>query len=194
MKLGTGNQERPQAGFDPAVDAGRENDDAVATVEGLLDGAQTGGAQDVGVAAGERLAERIEVALKHAAEVVAEEPFLRAPVVGEVQFHQHEQRTEEQQAAKECPPPAGVADEEQQRVASGQRAVEIESRNVLEGRGHNGFNGFKGEWKGALVFDSVVLDAFRIGIEKPENEYRFISVYTCSTNAWAFCQAIMFSK
>ena len=65
------------------------------------------------------------------AEEVAEHTFLAPAVIIKPQLHQYQQRQVEQEAPQESPPAAGMADEEQQRVPCGQRAVKVEDDYFL---------------------------------------------------------------
>ena len=62
-------------------------------------------------------------------EEVGKHPLLGLPVGIESQLHQYQPRTIPQESGKECPVALGKADKGQQRVASGHRAVKIESVN-----------------------------------------------------------------
>ena len=69
--------------------------------------------------------------LRPASEEIAEHTLLGLAIVIKPQLHQYQQRQVEQEAQQESPPAAGMADEEQQRVPCGQRAVKVEDDYFL---------------------------------------------------------------
>ena len=73
----------------------------------------------------------IKMLLRPASEEIAEHTFLALAVIIKPQLHQYQQRQVEQETQQESPPAAGMADEEQQRVPCGQRAVKVEDNYFL---------------------------------------------------------------
>ena len=110
----------------PVVDARAHHAHALALAEKAFEQCLRLRSYQAGVALGELSAQRVERFQFHAAEVPCEDALLGTVVGVELQLHQHQQRTVQQEPHDEAPRAAGVAYEHQQRVRRRQRAVEVE--------------------------------------------------------------------
>ena len=126
----------------PIVDACTHNEHLGTLGQGAVHGRKALWPQQVGRVVGKAPAAGIEGFERHSPEVEREEALLGPAVGVEFQLHQHQQRGVEQQSAQQGGQAPDVANEGEQRVAGGERAVEVEGiqplafgcRRALSGR------------------------------------------------------------
>ena len=110
----------------PSVDAGTDDGNVAALLDGGLYLMHPLVAQQMAVGEGKLLAVGVKFLFAHALEEIGKDALLGLPVGIEVEFHQHQQGGMEQKAPQQASGAVYMADESQKGIGSGQCTVEIE--------------------------------------------------------------------
>ena len=135
LYLRTDDLDIGKEGLHPVVDRSTHDDDLGLFGTGLLDGLQSQGAQQMTVVLGKSLTECIESLQRHPPEEVGKDALLCLPVRIKTEQHQHQPGRMQKESQTKGRGAFGIADKGQQRVAVGQRSVEVESINLLHNFG-----------------------------------------------------------
>ena len=115
-----------EEGTYPVVGTCADNEHLAAFPDGLLHALHAFGTYDVGVPAGEMLAEIIEIDLVHIVEEKPEQALLAFAVVVEMKFHQYDERQKEHKTINQREPATGEVNKGDERVVASQCSVEVE--------------------------------------------------------------------